>query len=116
MPKIVVHGLEAFQDKLAAAGDVDGMVDRAANDAAERIRDEVAAQPWGRGNRQFPVDTGALRDSGRVDGNTLYWDDLNYAGIIERRGGGFFRPKVEEVGPDIFVDELRRELDAALDG
>ena len=109
-----MHGLEELLDKLAAAGDVDGMTKRAANAAAERIRDEVAAQPWGRGSRQFPVDTGALRDSGRVDGNTLYWDDLNYAGIIERRGGGFFGPKVEEVGGDIFLDEIRYELDAAL--
>ena len=110
---IVITGLDELQDKLAALADPEA-VDRAANAAAERIRDEVSAQPWGRGNRQFPVQTGALRDSGRVSGNTLYWDDLEYAGIIEARGGGFFEPKVREVGPDIFEDELTRELRSAV--
>ena len=111
---IRIEGLDALQDKLAALADVDGMVERAANDAAEELRDAVAAQPWGAGNRQFPVKTGALRDSGRVEGNTLYWDDLEYAGVIEERGGGgFFRPIVEERGPEIFEAALKRELDAA---
>ena len=110
---LVITGLDELQDRLAALAD-EGAVDRAANAAAERIRDEVSAQPWGRGNWQFPVDTGALRASGRVEGSTLYWDDLTYAGIIESRSEGFFAPKVREVGPEIFEDELTRELDAAI--
>lgn len=114
---IRVDGMERVMEKLAlVAGDSKGMIARAAHATAERLRDEIAAQPWGAGNRQFPVRTGALRDSGRVAGNTLYWDDLEYAGIIERRGGGFFKPVVDDRGADIFKEEMRQELDAVFFG
>ena len=117
MATIKIEGLEELQDKFAAviaglSGDR-GMIERAEHATLERLRDEVAAQPWGAGNFQFPVKTGALRDSGRVDGGVLYWDDLEYAHIIEARGG-FFEPIVRERGPVIFREELQRELDAAL--
>ena len=112
--QIVIHGLDELANMLGALSDVDGMVERAAHAAAERLRDEVISQPWGAGNPRFPVKTGALRDSGRVDGNTLYWDDLEYAGVIEQRGGGFFGPVVEEKGPEIFKEEIQRELEAAI--
>lgn len=111
--KIEVHGLDRLKRKIARMrADLPDLLERAGNQAAERLRDEVAAQPWGAGNRQFPVDTGALRDSGRVAGTTLIWDDLEYAGIIEARGGGFFGPIVAERGEEILAEELRHEVDA----
>ena len=108
--KIRVEGLEQLQEKLSIP--VEKIVDTAARAAAERIKDAVVDQDWYDGSWTHPVKSGNLRRSGIADGNTVVWD-ADYARFIEARGG-FFKPKVEEVGPEIFRDEIERGLREAL--
>lgn len=115
--KVTVNGLDEYLAKLRALEQPGEILDRAAAGAAEELRGIIASQPWGEGNWQFPVKTGALRDSGRAEDNVVWWGDLiDYAGLIESQRH-FFRPLIEEHGEEVFerwiVQEIERALDAA---
>ena len=106
MATVRFNGSRKFRNlmTLIRKADYEDAVER----ALYRIHYEVAKQP------DFPVDTGALRRSGRVDRDRLLWDDLDYAQYVEARQQ-FFGPVVTaEAGP-IVKDEILRALSEAIE-
>lgn len=111
MLTIRVRGLKQLVKKAEALGNID--FGAAAERAAERTRAEVSPG--------VPVQTGALRRSGRVERSAVFnrdearllWDDLEYAPFVEDRVG-FFEPVVEEEGPGFLKDEMQREVSKRL--
>lgn len=108
MATVRFNGSKKFRNlmTLIKKADYDDAVER----ALYRVHYEVARQP------DFPVDTGRLRRSGRVDrrGARLLWDDLDYAQYVEARQQ-FFGPIVGSKAGPIVKDEILRALSEAIE-
>lgn len=107
MARIRLEGVEEFAARLQAVKDFDPAP--ALERAAERLMNRIRDQP------DFPYLTGDLQRSGRVDGANLFWDDLVYAGPVERRRQ-FFEPIAVEELPLLVEEELKIALDEAVGG